>query len=86
LARKSKSSLDTVLYVEWLDHTSHGDTGWQSREALNELDVAVCKSVGFVLKETKTTITLVSSLADDVADGSVCIVKSCIRVKEKLRG
>ncbi len=86
MARKQKSSLETVLYVEWLDHTSHGDSGWQSRADLDALDVALCKSVGFVLKETKTTITLVSSLADDVADGSVCIVKSCIRVKEKLRG
>jgi hypothetical protein len=83
---RKKPTLDCIDYIEWWDHTSHGQVGWKSKEDMDGLDVALCKSVGFVLKENKKSITLVASLADDDMDGEVCIIKSCIKTRERLRG
>ncbi len=83
---RKKANLDCVDYIEWFDHTSHSTVGWKSKEDINDLDVALCKSVGFVLKENKKSVTLVSSLADDDMDGEICIIKSCIKTRERLRG
>ena len=71
-----------LTYVEWYDHS--GDAGWVDN--LDELDEApiTCKTVGFKVKETETSIHVMSTLTDDGGQGGNNeILKSCI-IKEKV--
>lgn len=72
-------------YVEWEDHVSLADSGWKPIKDAEDLTPAICKSVGFVLKETSRHIILISTLdGGDHGDGEVCIIKSTIVKREKI--
>jgi len=71
-------------YIEWEDHVSHADSGWKSKKDVSGLDVAVCKTVGFVIKENQKAVTLVGSLAESDVDGEIVIIKSCIKKRERI--
>ena len=71
-------------YIEWSDHVSLAESGWKSKKDATDLTATICKSVGFVAKETAKEIVLVSSIADDHVDGEVCIIKACIVTRQKI--
>ena len=71
-------------YIEWSDHVSLAESGWKSKKDAMGLTATICKTVGFVIRETRTEVNLVSSIADDHVDGEVCIIKACIVKREKL--
>ena len=71
-----------LICVLWYDHS--GDAGWV--ESLDELDEPpiMCKTVGFKVKETETSIHIMSTLTDDGSQGGNNeVLKSCI-IKEKV--
>ena len=45
-----------MLYVEWLD--SAGTSGWIRDTEFPELEAVVCCTLGFIVKESKTSLVL----------------------------
>ena len=78
-----------LVYIEWLDHCSH--LGWQSMDELGNKPydgLALVKTVGFLLGETKKTY-LVASHVDVVnsnAGDSMSIIKKAVIKFKVLRG
>lgn len=55
-----------VVYVEWVDHSAQG--GWMSVEEENPNEVDdddICSSVGWLYKDGKERIILISSMTED---------------------
>ena len=76
----SKSSL---YVVDWWDHCSSSGS-WSSLEQVKAMAPVLIRSVGFIVAETKDTITLVAhsdSIGHNVA-GDICILKACIKRKK----
>lgn len=58
-----------LLLVEWLDACSDS-AGWNSMERLsNEIDALHCRSVGWLVRETKKEILLVPHIAGERNQG-----------------
>jgi len=73
-----------IISVEWYDHS--GDGGWI--ENLNELDALpiTCKTIGFLVKETSTSLHVMSTVTDDGGHGGNNeVLKSCIVSQKTLR-
>lgn len=75
--RKSKKPI-VAEYIEWGDHVSLAEAGWKDHKDAHELTPAICKSVGFLIRETATDLTIVGSIADEQVDGEILIIKNCI--------
>ena len=70
-----------VYCVEWRDHS--GDAGWVELKDLEEPPI-LCRTVGFKIAETETSIHLMSTITNDEGQGGNNeILKSCI-VSEKV--
>lgn len=76
----------TLVYVEWLDHCSRGDSGWGTLDDVVALEPVYCSTVGFVISETKDTVTLASTVADsgDMLLGDLCILKKAVVRRTRL--
>lgn len=72
-----------MVYVEWLDHADTGDPPWQ---AVAELDTEppVCKSVGWIVRRTKTAFVLAGTISDDHVSQTFILLRSAIVRMEKL--
>lgn len=73
--------------IEWVDHcTSEETSAWKNLERLREeLTPCTVRSAGWVLKETKDYLVLVSHIGindervwDQESQGEICILKGCI--------
>ena len=76
-----------AVYVEWDDSSSCGSSGaWaHKRDAVIEKPIR-CKTVGFILDETDTHITLIStSDGENHVSGDMTIPKSAIRKRRVVR-
>ena len=73
-----------LLRVSWID--SWGVTGWNGIETLQELSVARNITVGYRVKQTKESITLVQTINTETQTGHglILIPKGCIKRTEKL--
>lgn len=82
--KKSKNIYE-IWKIEWKDHTSSYG-GWSKPSDL-DLAVLVITSVGYLINETKETITLALNFSNN-EDGKVntyiTIIKSCITFRKKL--
>lgn len=85
MPKPRKKSLQQIDYIEWEDHVSLDESGWKDSSDAHGLRAEVCKSVGFILRENTKEIVLVASIAGHQIDGEVCILKSCIVKREKLK-
>lgn len=76
------------VYVEWDDSNSHH--GWTPfAELAKNTNKFLCKSVGFVVNETKDHLHIASHVYRDdtdnpTGDGSMCIPKAIIKVRKKV--
>lgn len=72
------------VFVEWYDALSETDNGWTPVEDCKG-DLAICYSLGFLVKETGTSIVVAGHTDPDYDDfsGEVVIPKVCIiRIRE----
>lgn len=85
VAKPTKWPLTKVLEVTWFD--ANAKSGWGSREEYNQHDIAPVVSIGYLLRESKRSITLVSSQGVDWDDvnGAIAIPKSWIAKQKILR-
>ncbi len=66
-----------VVYLEWIDSTSHGNT-WTSKKSVEELTPEKIQTIGYLIKETPHHITIVTSLSEYQYGGDICIPKFAI--------
>jgi hypothetical protein len=75
-----------LVYVEWIDPCA-GPRGWNVLSEMEERDFGTnaCKSVGWVIKQSKEFITLCPTIAVDHMDGEVDVAdmsnipRACIK-------
>lgn len=67
-----------MVYVEWLDSCSLDGAVWFDHDDVKAMIPHKCVTIGFIRKETKKKFILVSSLADGLDSGIMCIPKGCI--------
>lgn len=73
-----------LVRIDWLDARSLG-SGWKLLTKAKKMRIEKCVSVGFIVNETKHTITIVASLTkiEQMCDGDVIIPKGWItKIKE----
>ena len=73
--------LGTIYLVTWID--SIGSSGWRTIDEI-PLESEICTSIGWLIRETKETITLVGSksLQTNSFNGVLTIPKIAIRKKK----
>lgn len=76
------SEFDLVL-IEWKDPTSHKGGGW-SREPKSDGAYTVW-TVGWITQETKTEITIHSSVGENLFGHDTVLPRGCIVSKKILR-
>ena len=72
----------SLISVEYYDHS--GDAGWIELDTLEK--PITCKTFGFLVKETDTSLHIMSTLTDDGGHGGNNeVLKSCIISQKTLR-
>lgn len=69
--KRERWPLGNPVEIVWKDHVSSG--GWRRPESYDDR-LALCRTVGYVLRETTETVTLMqsqSSSTGDVSDSTV---------------
>ena len=70
-----------VLYIEWIDAVA--DVGWETHERAE--DVHLCKTIGFLIKETKLGLVIASTLSEKESNARITIPKAWIRKKKVIK-
>lgn len=83
MAGKRKKALEPQ-FIEWEDSQSPQDANWLTQEEIN-MSPIIIKSVGYPLKETKTSITLAAHYCQHCVHGIMTIPKSAIRKRKVLK-
>lgn len=70
-----------LVIVEWLDAVSEAHAGWKALDKIRENAPIPMKSVGWIVSNTKSHVTLVSSLdkGQSEGDGDVTIPKGMVQ-------
>jgi len=69
-----------AIYIEWEDSSAMAGRVWQEREQVSEQELCRCSTIGFVINETKDSITIAGSMeSNDYVSGDMTIPKSAIR-------
>jgi hypothetical protein len=67
-----------LAVIEWIDSCSLSGAFWHAHEDGEQLLLDHCKSVGWILKETKKEIILVPHTTEHSIGGEMCIPKIAI--------
>lgn len=84
---KKKFKSKTLVRINWLDSQSPDDAGWKNKKDVDKNAVRL-SSVGFIIGQTKTAITLAASRPrkrenSDSVTGIMCIARNSIqKIKE----
>lgn len=70
-----------LIQVHWIDAKSY--TEWRSHSDLEENDVSLCSSTGYVIKETVETILIASDISFD-ENGTLDSVGNSITIPKSL--
>ena len=74
-----------ALHLEWIDSSAMAGRVWQDRESVSEQVVCRCTTIGFVIKETRDSITIAGSMeGKNYVSGDMTIPKSSIRKRRIL--
>lgn len=77
MARGTGQYYDSAEWIRWVD--SVGENGWAEISDRQDLEPEPIDSIGFVIRETKTRIVIVQSLAaDEMCDHVLSIPKRCV--------
>ena len=78
-----------AVYLEWLDSSSVTASAWVDERKVKNAELMLCKTIGFVLDETKEDIVIVNSFDGDkkfpYVSGDMRIPKCAIRKKRIVR-
>lgn len=86
MAKLQDGEWGPLTVIEWTDACAVGGGGWNPVETLTALKSPLIRSTGWVLKETKKEVVLVSSASDSgLCGGDICIPKIAIKHRWTLR-
>lgn len=77
-----------LLVVTWRDSVTLGRGGWQQAGEVASVEPALIETVGWVLCETPSALTLAATWDDDSpphVEGHMVIPKGCIVKKRRVR-
>lgn len=66
-----------LTYVEWEDSSSLSGP-WHRHAEIESLTLDICRSVGWLVNETRRSITLVAHCSSHACGGEIVIPKTCI--------
>lgn len=69
-----------ILYVEWMDAAA--SSSW---DKFDNNGIHFCRSIGFLIKETKLDITLAAAVSGDEANATISIPKVWIKKKRIIK-
>lgn len=72
-----------LFYIQWVDSSSSAGT-WTMKEHLDG-KLGICETVGWLVKESKKTITVVSSIAPHEYGGDMTIPKVAIVKRKRIK-
>lgn len=73
-----------IVSIQWLD--SKGVTSsWEHIDELEPLEPVICTSVGFIIDETDSYVTLVQSVSEEQILARLTIPKCAITLMQALR-
>ena len=75
--------LKRLVKITWRDAKSEA-AGWKPISAIRDSKPSIVYSVGWIVRDTKSEIAIVSSVVDDHCDGDLVIPKEWIVLVEKL--
>lgn len=67
-----------LVLVKWIDAIT-GNHGWRPIEEVQKGRPCQCETVGWILKQTKAYVTLVSSLGEGDCDGDITIPMGMVK-------
>jgi hypothetical protein len=74
------------VYLEWLDAGAPSEQGWHRRDVVERLSGCHMKTLGFIAKETKDFITIVSHCDENQSfEGLICIPRRAITKRRRVR-
>lgn len=70
-----------VIYCEWIDAVA--EAGWSK---VNEIDeVHLCKTLGYLVRETKLSITVATTISGKEVNAIQTIPKAWIKKRKNIR-
>lgn len=76
-----------LVLVKWYDAVSHEKSGWKPQEEVANTKPPLIRTVGWILKQDKKKIVLVSTIGDDDCDGDTTLpigmIKEIIPLTER---
>lgn len=78
----------TLLKINWWDHSGFLFDKWRGySEIVNEISAIMMTSVGYLIEENKKHYILSGSVdpANEVATGTILILKSCVVRKKVIK-
>jgi hypothetical protein len=69
-----------LVLIEWLDHCSNKGSSWYELSDIEQMQPLTVVSVGFILNETDTFVTIAAhaQASDDNYAGDICVIKAAI--------
>lgn len=74
-----------LVYIEWLDSSGMHEGIWHMLDDIKKCKPIKMRSVGWVLRETKSHVVLVSHLAPSQGRGDMAIPKATITKRKSLK-
>jgi hypothetical protein len=75
-----------LIYLEWVDSCGNASRVWHNRdEAVECITPLVCRSVGFVVEETRDYLTIAAHAGGDEVSGVMSIPKCAIKKRRRIK-
>ena len=68
-----------ITMIEWVDSVSFHGGIWRDIDRVRALELDLILSVGFILEETPSHVTLVAHLSEEEVSGEMCIPRVAIK-------
>lgn len=81
-----ETELGPLVKITWVDSVKGGNDGpWSLKEDILDLTHDEIQSVGWIVRETDESITIVAHVSESEYSGEMCIPKSAVIKRKKLR-
>lgn len=67
-----------LVQINWIDAVTDNH-GWRPLADIRAMKPSACKSVGWIVKQTKAAITIVSCLGEGDCDGDITIPMGMVK-------
>ena len=68
-----------ITMIEWVDSVSFSGGIWRDIDRVKDLELDLITSVGFIVAETPSHVTIVAHLSEEEVSGDMCIPRVAIK-------